>query len=153
MTYTPVAAAREKGVREGKVLSLKMADNITIYKGSMVCIDAAGYATTTPVASTCFAGIAVETVANTATGHAAGAKSVRVAITGVHSLTIASGGAQALVGTEVYWNDGSSGSNILVSASDTGLGAKVGRVVEAVSATELMVLITGYAFNVDAQAS
>ena len=154
MAYANVTAAKNDGSKDGKIVSLAMADNVAIYKESLVCIDASGYANFTPVASKPFAGVAIETVDNTLAGHTAGGKSVRVATTGVHYFSFPAGGASvALIGSEVYWDDSADSTPVEVSASDQGVGAKVGRIVEIVSATKVGVLIDGYAMNVDGQAN
>lgn len=150
MAYAAYTTARDTKRSDGLVLALKMAA-VKIYKGTLVVADAsAGYATHTPTASRPFFGVAYETVDNSA--GSAGDKSILVETTGVHSF-IAAAANQSWVGKEVWMSSGSSGNNATVVASDPGLGPKVGRVVEVVSATEVRVLITGYAFNVDAEAS
>lgn len=150
MSYANYAAARDTKYQEGEVVSLKM-DAVKIYKGCLVGADAsAGYATYANNASRPFFGVAEETIDNSA--GSPGDKSIRVRTKGVHSF-IAASADQTWVGTEVYWSSGSSGNNATVVNSDPGTGCKVGRVVEVVSATEVRVLITGYAFNVDNQAS
>lgn len=150
MTYAAYTVARDTKSSRGKLVSLKMAA-VKIVKGTLVCSDAsAGYATHTPTASRPFLGVAYETVDNSA--GSAGDKSLRVETVGVHAF-ISSGADQTWAGKEVYWDNGSSGNNATVAISDPGTGAKVGRVVEVVSATEVRIRIDGYAFNVDAQAS
>lgn len=151
MSYANLTAPRDKGVSDGKIISIPMADNIKIYKGSLVCIDATGYAEWTLVASRGFAGVALETVDNT--GGLNGAKSIRVTTVGVHNFAVPTGASmtQAHLGAEVYWDDATTPATVVLS--DPGLGPKVGRITKVISATEAEVLITGYAFNVDAQAS
>ncbi len=150
MAYAAWTTARDTKKQDGLLVSLKM-DAVKIVKGTLVCADAsAGYATHTPTASRPFFGVAYETVDNSA--GSAGDKSIRVETTGVHSF-IAASADQTWVGKEVWLSSGSSGNNATVVVSDPGVGPKVGRVVEFVSATEVRVLITGYAFNVDAEAS
>lgn len=145
MSYAPISTPRDKGKKDGEIISLLMADNIKICKGGFVCLDAAGYAWTTPIASTPFMGVAIETVDNTTAGHTQGGKSIRVALTGVYEFKMASGGLQALVGTLAYWSDGSSGDNASVVVAKASLGATVGKFVEYVSATAMKVRIDGYA--------
>lgn len=150
MTYAVYGYARDTKLQEGEVISLKM-DAVKIYKGGLVCADAsAGYATHTPTASRPFFGVAEETIDNS--GGSAGDKRIRVRTSGVHSF-IAASADQTWVGKEVWLSSGSSGNNATVVVSDPGVGPKVGRVVEVVSATEVRVMITGYAFNVDAEGS
>lgn len=150
MTYAAYTTARDSQPEDGLIVSLKM-DAVKIVKGTLVCADAsAGYATGIPTASRPFFGVAYETVDNS--GGSAGDLSIRVYTSGVHSF-IAASADQTWVGKEVWLSSGSSGNNATVVVSDPGVGPKVGRVVEVVSATEVRVLITGYAFNVDAEAS
>lgn len=150
MAYAAYTIARDTKKSTGELLSLKMAA-VKIVKGTLVCADAsAGYATHTPTASRPYMGVAYETVDNT--GGSAGDKSLRVETSGIHSF-ISSGADQTWVGKEVYWDNSATGNNATVTVSDPGTGPKVGRVAEVVSATEVRVLITGYAFNVDSQAS
>jgi len=73
--------ALDLGIKEGDIISMPMADACKIYKGDIVKVNAAGYASNlVAAAGDSFLGVAVETVDNTSavTGHAAGFKSVRV---------------------------------------------------------------------------
>lgn len=150
MAYAAYTTARDTKRSDGKLVSLKIS-NVKIVKGTLVVADATdGYATHTPTASRPFFGVAYETIDNSA--GSAGAKSIRVETTGVHAF-IAAAADQSWVGKEVWLSSGASGNNATVVISDPGVGPKVGRVVEVVSATEVRVLITGYAFNVDSEAS
>lgn len=150
MPYAAYLTPRDTKKSQGQLLSLKMAA-VKIVKGTLVCLDAsAGYVTHTPVASRPYAGVSYETVDNSS--GPAGDKSIRVETSGVHSF-ICTSADQAWTGKEVYWDNSASGSNATVTLSDPGTGPKIGRVVEVVSPTEVRVLIDGYAFNVDAQAS
>lgn len=150
MAYAPYTTARDTKRSQGSLVSLKMAA-VAIAKGTLVVADASnGYATHTPTASRPFFGVAAESVDNS--GGSAGAKSIRVYTTGVHSF-IAANAAQSWVGKEVWLSSGSSGNNATVVISDPGVGPKVGRVTEVVSPTEVRVRIDGYAFCVDAEAS
>lgn len=150
MPYAAYTIARDTKKSPGELISLKMAA-VKIVKGTLVCADAsAGYATHTPTASRPFFGVAYESVDNV--GGAPGDKSIRVETAGVHSF-VCTGADQSWVGKEVYWDNSASGSNATVTLSDPGTGPKIGRVAEVVSSGEVRVLITGYAFNVDAQAS
>lgn len=150
MAYAAWTVARDTKKKEGSLISLKM-DAVKIVKGTFVLADAtAGYCTNTPTASRPYFGVAYETVDNS--GGSAGDKSIRVETTGMHSF-IAASADQSWVGKEVWMSSGSSGNNATVVNSDPGLGPKVGRVAEFISATEVKVLITGYAFNTDSEAS
>ena len=84
------------------LLSYKVADNVRIFKGSLVTINAAGYAIpAADTASTIFAGIADSDVDNTTVGHTAGGKEVLVQRDRIALLT-GSGFTQATVGQLVY---------------------------------------------------
>ena len=112
--------------KPGLVISYK-ASNVKIYKGAMVGINSSGYAIPMAhgTASLKFAGIANETVDNSA--GAAGDKSINVTKSGSFVLKAVSGytPAQADVGAEVYAN-----TDWEVQASTGGLTNqyKVGRV-------------------------
>src|SRR5262245_34245297 len=82
----------------GVITSYPMADNQKVYKGSLVAIDAAGYARpAADTASYISAGIAVDQVDNTITGHTAGGLRIRVR-SGVRAQLPATGLTQASVG-------------------------------------------------------
>ena len=150
MTYTATTVPRDAMRSDGKRISLKM-DAVNIAKGTIVLADAsAGYATNTPTASRPYFGVAYESVDNS--GGSAGDLSIEVETTGVFAFVAASAD-QTWVGKECWMSSGSSGNNSTVVISDPGLGPKVGRVVEVVSATLVRVLITGYAMNTDCEAS
>lgn len=150
MAYAAWTTARDTKRSESDIVSLKIS-NVKIAKGTLVVADAsAGYATHTPTASRPFFGVAAETVDNS--GGSAGDKRILVYTKGVFSF-IAASADQTWVGKEVWLSSGTSGNNATVVASDPGVGPKVGRVVEVVSQTEVRVMIDGYAFVVDAEAS
>ncbi len=74
-----LSANRDPQVRDDKLLSLPVEDDVHIYRGALVCVNAAGYAV--PAADTAgysFRGVAIEEVDNTLTGHSQGGKRVRV---------------------------------------------------------------------------
>src|SRR6185437_10135415 len=84
------------------LLSYAVADNVKIFKGSLVTINASGYAIpAADTASTVFAGIADSDVDNTTVGHTAGGKSVLLQRDRTALLT-GSGFTQATVGLAVY---------------------------------------------------
>ncbi|HOP81046.1 MAG TPA: hypothetical protein PLZ21_10825, partial [Armatimonadota bacterium] len=77
---TATTTARESKRKDGKLISLKMS-NVKIPKGALVSINAAGYATnSSDTAGETFAGVAYETVDNSA--GSAGDKEIRVETTG-----------------------------------------------------------------------
>ena len=103
MSWSALTTPQERYHKDGAVLALPMVDAVTIYAGDLVRITAAGYATSTdaPATGDMFAGVAMETVANTATGHAAGSKNIRVYTSGVFSYPKATP-LQEDVGSLVY---------------------------------------------------
>ena len=148
MAYGAATVDRDTKRSDGKLKYLLM-DAVKITKGSLVVADAsAGYATHTPTASRPFFGVAYETVDNSA--GSAGDTGLRVETTGEHSF-IAASAAQTWIGKEAYLDNATDNQNVVVA--DPGIGPKVGRVIEVVSATEVRVRIDGYAFEVDGEAS
>lgn len=119
------------------LLSYAMADNVLIYKGSLVTVNAGGYAIpAADTASTVFAGIADSHVDNTVTGHTAGGKSVKIQRDRV-ALLLGSGFAQSSVGLAVYVLD--SGTVGLTGAVTNHI--LVGYVYQYVSATQVWVVL------------
>jgi hypothetical protein len=119
------------------LLSYPVADNVLIYKGSLITINAAGYAIpAADTASTIFAGIADAHVDNTITGHTAGGLSCTVQRDRVALLT-ATGLAQTSVGLAVYVLD--SGTVALTGGVTNHV--LVGYVQSYVSATQAWVLM------------
>lgn len=114
--------------REGIEMEYSVAANTKIFAGSLVCVNATGYAV--PAADTSgyrFAGVAMEQVDNS--GGSDGAKVVRLRRAGVFEFDAGSI-TQDMVGTDMYAADDhtfddAAGSN----------GIKVGRLVKYVSAT------------------
>jgi hypothetical protein len=119
------------------LLSYAVADNVKIYKGSLVTVNAAGYAIpATDTASTVFAGIADSNVDNTTTGHTAGGKSVLLQRDRT-ALLLGSGFAQSSVGLGVYVLD--SGTVALTGGVTNHV--LVGYVCKYVSATQVWVVL------------
>jgi len=129
-----LSANKDPQIREDEMLSLKVQDNVHIYRGAIVCIDpATGYAL--PAADTTgytFAGIALEEVDNTLTGHAAALKRVRVQRRGSAIFT-ASGLAQTDVGKAAYVSD-----DTTIALTSTYL-VLIGVISEYISATSCRV--------------
>lgn len=120
--------------QEGILNNVKIAASTTIYKGSIVAFNTAGYAVKgADTASFVFAGIAMETVSN---GTVAGEKEVRVWNEGIVELNCASA-TQAWVGQSVYIVD----DNTVALAATTTNDVIVGKVVGFVSATKVRVKI------------
>lgn len=119
-----------KDVTEVQRVLLKA--STTIYKGSLVILDANGLAIpATPTASTQFAGVALDG----ATSAASGSTYIRVARNGRHLLTTASM-AQSNVGDTMYAADS---GTVGATASNA---HKVGVITEFVSATQVWVDIS-----------
>lgn len=116
--------------------SYPVADNVLIYKGSLVCVNAAGYAI--PADTTqgnIVVGVAYKKADNTITGHTAGGINILVE-SGRNYTFVASGMAQARVGAPAY----------VVDSATVGLGPQtndilVGEIVEYISATSVKVHI------------
>ncbi len=143
MTFAPSTMAFESQRKDDEILSIPMMDNKVIYKGDLVLIDVTGYARPvygTGTTADCFAGVAVETVDNTLTGHTTGGKSIRVYRTGSFIFTKASA-AQTDVGIAVYTDVSSAGTptTVLTAASKASF---VGIVSEYVDATHVRVSIS-----------
>ena len=97
-----LSANKDTEWKEGLLQIFPVEDNVHIYKGAMVCANAAGYATpAVDTASHTFLGEAYEECDNTLTGHSQGGKSVRVRRTGVMKVA-GSAFTQAMVGARMY---------------------------------------------------
>ena len=97
-----VSANRDPQLKDSRELSILVEDNVHIYRGVGVCVNAAGYAH--PMgddSGSVFVGVAEEEVDNTLTGHAQGGKRVRVALGGSAVFTKATA-AQTDLGLPVY---------------------------------------------------
>ena len=111
------------------IKSYLVADNVKIFKGSIVCRDTAGYANIgADTAAFVALGIAIEAADNTVPGHTAGGIRIRVG-SGGHVLMPSTGLAQTNVGAPV--NVADSGSVTLTGTN----AVHVGRITEFVSAT------------------
>jgi hypothetical protein len=127
---TALSSDRLTSYREGIELDFPVAANAKIYAGSMVCVDADGYAA--PAADTSgylFLGVALEQVDNSA--GADGAKNVRVRRTGVFEFDAASI-TQAMVGDPMYAVDDQTFDDAAGPTNDI----KVGILVKYGSATK-----------------
>ena len=116
--------------REGIEVEYSVAANTKIYAGSLVCVNAAGYAV--PAADTSsfrFAGVAMEQVDNS--GGSNGGQSVRLRRSGVFEFDAVSI-TQAMVGTDMYAADDHTFDDSAGPTNDI----KVGRLVKYVSATK-----------------
>jgi len=137
MAWTATTTPVDRRSRPGDILSLPVVTAVTIYKGDFVRLTTAGYAvsTTAPTTGDMFAGVAMETVANTG---ASGAKRIKVRCKGVFSCTLSDGSGaaetptQSHVGTLAYLDNDSDGLYRAVSTTATdgnGKLLKVGAIV------------------------
>jgi hypothetical protein len=128
MALSAVADIQRK---EGSIVSHKMAA-VKIFQGALVTVNAAGFLTNVvDAAGAYFAGIAVETVDNSA--GAAGDKEIRVYRTGIVKLAT-SGAARSNVGDTVY-----ASANDVVTFTSAANRNIVGVMVEFESATAIWV--------------
>jgi predicted RecA/RadA family phage recombinase len=127
---TALTRDRATAYREGLEMEFRVAAAAKIYAGSMVCLNAAGYAV--PAADTSgyrFAGVALEQADNSA--GADGAQVVRLRRSGVFEFNAANL-SQALVGNAVYAVDDQTFADAGGAANDI----KVGVLVKYVAATK-----------------
>jgi hypothetical protein len=141
MGWTATTVPAEPYGKDGEIISYPMADNVAISKGDIVRVVAAGYAdsTTEPAEADMFVGVAMESVDNTLTGHAAGLKSVRVWTTGIFEFD-ATGMAQTDVGTLMYI-DHEAGDQKTVKSAGVAPSLEIGTCVGIISATRIQVKI------------
>lgn len=133
-----LATERDVELKDGEILAHKMAA-VKIFQGALVMINAAGYVTNASDAAGFFAGIAVETVDNSA--GAAGDKEIRVYKRG-NALLIGSGFAQADVGEVIL-----ASANDTVTKTSAANRPIVGVCVEVVSATKIWVELKPHQAN------
>ena len=136
---TATTTARESKRKDGELIAYKMAA-VKIPKGALVNISAAGYATNASDASgETFAGVAYETVDNSA--GSAGDKVIRVESTGAFEFVDGgANGAQTDVGVEFKIVD-----NQTVTDAATTNNLKAGICVENVDANTTRIRINRYA--------
>lgn len=136
---TATTTAREAKRKDGEVISYPMAA-VKVPKGALVNINAAGFATNaTDAAGETFAGVAYETVDNSA--GSAGDLEIRVQSTGTFVLVDGGGnGAQTDVGVEFHIVD-----NQTVTDAATTNSLAAGVAVESISATSVRIRIDRYA--------
>lgn len=146
MAYGASAAAFDTERSQGDVVSLKMGAE-KIYKGTMCMINAAGFCVQISDTATgdCFAGIAAETVDNSA--GSAGDKSINVFRTGEFTMKHA-GAARTDVGLPAYASLGVADAGQTVKSATEGTHAMmVGKIVGVSaesSATRVRIVINGY---------
>ena len=136
---TATTTARESKRKDGQLIAYPIAA-VKIPKGALVNINSSGYATNaTDAASETFAGVAYETVDNSAGN--AGDLSIRVETTGTFEFIDGGGnGAQTDVGVEFKIVD-----NQTVTDASTTNNLKAGIAVESISATKVRIRIDRYA--------
>jgi predicted RecA/RadA family phage recombinase len=123
------------GRQEGVLFEAPIAASTKIFKGSNVAYNTAGYAVKgADTASFAFAGVAMETIDNSA--GAAGDRNVRCWREGIFDMNCASA-TQAWVGQLVYLVD----DNLVALAATTTNDVPVGKVVWFTSATSVRVKI------------
>jgi len=136
---TATTTAREAKRKDGELISYKM-NNVLIPKGALVNINSSGYATNaSDTASETFAGVAYETVDNSA--GSAGAKEIRVQTVGTFVLVDGGGnGAITDVGVEFKISD-----NQTVTDASTTNNIKAGVCVESIDSTTTRIRIDRFA--------
>lgn len=136
---TATTTAREAKRKDGEVIAYPIAA-VKIPKGALVNINAAGFATNaTDAAGETFAGVAYETVDNSA--GSAGDVSIRVVTTGTFVFVDGGGnGAQTDIGVEFHVVD-----NQTVTDAATTNSLVCGVAVESISATSVRIRIDRYA--------
>ena len=136
---TATTTARESKRKDGELIAYKMAA-VKIPKGALVNINTSGYATNaSDTASETFAGVAYETVDNSA--GSAGDKVIRVEARGTFEFADGGGnGAQTDVGVEFKIVD-----NQTVTDASTTNNIKAGICVESVDANTTRIRIDRYA--------
>jgi len=136
---TALAANKDLDQKDGKLVAFPVVASDILYKGALVKINAAGFlAPCAAEAGAQFAGVAYEQIDNSA--GAAGAKTCRVETEGVFEM-LGAGLAQADVGSSVYASDDQT-----VSTTQAANEQLVGKIVEFVSATKVMVKINNATF-------
>lgn len=123
--------------RNSGMADFPVADNVKIYKGTLVCVNSSGYAV--PGADTSgyvCVGIAEEQVDNTTTGHTAGRYNIRV-VSGRRFTLSGTGFTQASVGAPVYV---SADNTVAASVSNNILAGIVNKYL---SSTSVEVQIAG----------
>lgn len=136
---TAATSAREAKRKDGELISYKM-NNVLIPKGALVSINAAGFAANaTDAAGETFAGVAYETVDNSA--GTAGDKEIRVCATGTF-VFVDGGGNGAVTDVGVQFNIV---DNQTVTDAATTNSLKAGACVESIDANTVRLRIDRFA--------
>lgn len=131
-----LTAAREDNRQDGILLAVPMSA-AKLFKGSLVANNASGYAAkAADTASFTLAGVAYETIDNSA--GSAGDLNIRVWRQGVFEFNFSGTATQANVGTAVFAVD----DNTVALAATTTNDVMVGRIVQFVSASKVRVEIS-----------
>lgn len=129
------SAGRDDKQSFGHAITLPLAASTTVYSGSLVSVNAAGYGVVAgDTASTVFMGVAADTVANTGS---AGDKKIMVYVRGTFEFAFAGTATQATVGQSLTVSDGQT----LAVAATTTNDIATGKCVEFISATAVRVLL------------
>lgn len=128
-------AGRDSKRSEGDLISLLMKTATTIYSGSLVSVDATGWAIPGgDTASTIFIGVAADTVVNSG---ANGAKRIQVYVKGSFQFAFAGTATQATVGQAATISD----AQTLAVAATTTNDIAAGKVVEFIDAATVRMLL------------
>lgn len=126
---TVLSADKDVVRGEDTLIEVPVTDDEIIYKGALVCVDTDGYAlAAADTADYKFLGVAYDQQDNTGTGHADGAKKVRVYRRGIFKL-VCTGITQNMVGQLMYITDDQTIDNTSTN------WICVGRLVKYVSTT------------------
>lgn len=129
-----LTADKEVSRKDGSIVSHPVSGSVTIYKGALCKITAAGYlAPMAAEAGAFMAGVAYESTVNSGS---AGAKVCRVWADGIFELA-GTGFAQSDVGSSVYASDDQT-----VSTTQGSNEILVGKIVSFISSTKVAVKIT-----------
>lgn len=124
--------------QDGEVLSFLMS-NVKLVEGAFIAINSAGYAVNLgDTSGAIFAGVAEETVDNSA--GSAGDKEIKVRMNGVVSAVAGFSAAQTNVGDEVVGDDN---QTVDLAANNTN-DVYVGRIVRVVSASSVRIALVPF---------
>jgi hypothetical protein len=127
--------------QEGDFLDIPVADNVLIYEGALVMIDANGYATPLTGTGQKFAGVAYRQADNTIVGHTAGGIRVKVDASNHRRKMAVTGAAQNMLGVPVF----ASADGTLTMTPATA-NQRVGVFVDYISTGIGVVLLTPFAY-------
>ena len=131
MAYANVTENAVLSYREGKLVAYSVADETTIYKGSLVFADASGAATYVPTGGRCFLGVAMESGTS--------GQLIKVAPVGVFPF-ITSSATAADVGLPVYLN--TSANPRTVTKTNPTNSPIIGYITKVIDASTVEVMVT-----------